>query len=123
MDADHTTLNLALTSKAEKWLCWNSARFYCQGDKIGAMLAHRLTPKSRTFAVPKIRIQGGTLSQNPQHIMREFHSFYKKLYSSGTYPQQSVLDQFLDNIQISKLEDHLRMKLEAPIAAEEVCDI
>lgn len=59
LDADHSALNLAHTSKAEKWLSWNRARF------IGTLLANRLTQRS-------------TLSQNPQRIMGEFHHFYKK---------------------------------------------
>lgn len=120
LDSARTALNLALTTKAEKWLWWSRSQFYCHGDKIGSMFVGRLTPKIRSFALPKIKIGGGTLSQNPQRIMGEFQNFYKSLYSGNNHPSQHTVDQFLYNIQILNLEDRHHLKLEAPISSEEV---
>lgn len=69
LDAAHMALNLALTSRAEKRLRWNRSRFNCHGDNIGSLLTGRLSLKFRTPALPKIKIHGGTLSQNPQFLM------------------------------------------------------
>lgn len=87
------------------------------------MLAGRLSPKFRSPALPKIKIQGGTLAQNPQRIMGEFLTFYKSLYSGENSPSPDAIDRFMDNIQIPKLEDRHRQKLDAPISADEVCAV
>lgn len=123
LDAARTALNLALTTKAEKWLRWTRNRFYSNGDRIGSMLAGKLFLKFHSPALPKIRIQGGTLSQNPQRIMGEFLTFYKSLYSSGTSPTPEAMDLFLNSIQIPKLEARHRQILDSPISAEEICAV
>lgn len=55
--------------------------------------------------------------------MEEFQTFYKSLYSGGDHPHQKSVDSFLDNIQIPRIEDRQRLKLEAPISSEEVCAV
>lgn len=81
IDAARKDLNLALTAIAEKSLRWSGAYFYHQKDKVGSMLAARLTPRLKTHTLPKIK--SNVLSQNPQKIMEAFHDYYKKLYSEG----------------------------------------
>lgn len=69
------------------------------------MLAGRLTPKFCSHTIPKIKIAGGTLSQNPQRIMEAFQEFYHKLYGIDRDTTQSGLVKFLDSIQSPKLEN------------------
>lgn len=83
------------------------------------MLAGRKSPKFRSHTIPKIRISGGTLSQNLHCIMGDFHKFYIKLHINDKAMNQSEID-FLDLIQVQRLEDRYRHRLEAPIAAKEV---
>lgn len=99
LEAAQVQLNLALTTSAEKHLCWMGARFYYQSNKIGA--------KTRTISIPKIRTVAGVLSQNPVHIMKTFQNFYPKLYTDISPPSPSKIDDFLRDLLIPKLiENH-----------------
>lgn len=82
IDSARTTLNMALTSKVEKHLRWAGARFYFHKEKPNSMLATQLSPITHSHHLPKIKIAGGTLSQNPQRILGAFQEFFQKLYST-----------------------------------------
>lgn len=69
LDAARIALNLALTVKAETSLHWSGARFYQQKDKMSKMLATKLSPKTCTFTLPKIRLQDDSMTLNPQRIL------------------------------------------------------
>lgn len=63
---------------------------------MGSMLANRLSLKSRFFAVPKIKTEGGTLSQNPQRIVGAFHNFDKKSIVQGQIqPSPSLIGSLI----------------------------
>lgn len=72
--------DLEVTSKAEKSIHWSGGGFYQQRDKLESMLTRKLSPRLG-LALSKIKIDGSTLSQNPQHIMGAFQEYYQKLYS------------------------------------------
>lgn len=75
-------LNLSFTTKVEKYICW-SRHWYCtMDDKPNTLLAGQLVPKPFDSALPKLWLQNGQLTQNPQLILREFFNFYSKPYAS-----------------------------------------
>lgn len=120
LEAARLELNLALTSSAEKHLRWTEGRFYLHSDKVGPQLASKLSPKHRTYTLPKIRSLSGSLIQNPERILETFHSFYSKLYS-GTAPNpQTDLNTFPNDVPLPKLSDSHRSALESPITEAEV---
>lgn len=116
-----TALNLSLTAIAEKGLRWEGGRFYYQKDKLGPMLAHKLTPKIRPRSFPKIQLRNGTLTQNPQKIMEAFHDFYRTLYSrKGKDSPPGLTNSFLNSLKLPTIRDRHKDCLEAPISAEEI---
>lgn len=62
LDAAWTALNLALTTKEDKSIRWSGAKFYQTKDKIGTMLAHKLSSRLRSHALPKIKQADGTFT-------------------------------------------------------------
>lgn len=123
LDAARLSLNLALTPKAEKSLHWSRARFYHQRDKIGPMLASRLSPHSHIYSLPKIKVAGGASTLDPLSLMKSFHLFYEKLYSVYTKGDPSCIATFLANLPIPTIEDRQQDRMEAPITAEEVLEV
>lgn len=76
-------LNLALTIRAEKLNRWSGAKFYTQMDKLGGLLANKLTPRMRLSTLPRIRTQGQTTTSDPTKILTAFRDFYNNLYNAG----------------------------------------
>lgn len=79
IEAARTVLNLSLTTKAEKYLRWSRHRFNTLGDKPTTLLARKLTPRPNNLALPRLLLQDGKLTQNPQLIIAEFSNFFSKL--------------------------------------------
>lgn len=82
LDAARLDLNLALTARAEKQIQWSRVRFYTQKDKLGPMLATKLSPRAKIHSLPKILTHGQTTTSDPTKILVAFKDFYNKLYSS-----------------------------------------
>lgn len=64
LDAIRLELNLALTAKAEKHIRWSVAKFYCHRDKVGMMLATKLSPKFHSH-FPQITYSRPTTNGQP----------------------------------------------------------
>lgn len=47
LDTARLELNMALTAKAEKQVSWSKNKFYTQRDRMGSMLAAKLTSRIR----------------------------------------------------------------------------
>lgn len=61
-------LNFTLTTRAEKSLHWACTKFCIHKDKIGSFLAHKWSPKARSFTIPKLRCPDGLLSKHPKSV-------------------------------------------------------
>ncbi|XP_040197503.1 chromosome-associated kinesin KIF4-like [Rana temporaria] len=120
LDSARLALNLALTSSADKHLQWQNSKFYMRANKFGPQLAAKLTPKLRTYAIPKIKASNGMLTQNPEKILKTFQSFYSTLYSSDTRHSQTDLDAFLQNVPLPRLLDSHRATLDSPFQVAEI---
>lgn len=103
LDAARTALNLALMVNAEKTIRWSGARFYQQKNKISMMLAAKLSLKFHSFMLPKIWIQDGSMTLNPQRILQTFQAFYTKRYQRDNTTDKSKIDSFLDDLPIPTL--------------------
>lgn len=73
LDAARIALNLAHTVGAERSLNWNNAKFYFQRDKMSTLLARKLSPTFSNSTLPKIRMQDGSTTLNPQKTLQAFH--------------------------------------------------
>lgn len=61
LETARLSLNLALTTEAEKCLRWSDARFY---SRLARSWQPNCPPKPRSLAFPKISTPSGTLTQN-----------------------------------------------------------
>ena len=115
LDSARTALNLALTVRADEAMKWTGARFYRLKDRIGPMLANKLSPRFRSRILPKIRQADGSFTLNPRRIMTAFQNFYSKLYAfDGDYASDKV-EKFLDGLDLPKLTETHREEMEATI--------
>ena len=123
LDAARSALNLVLTTKAGEDIKWTGANFYKFKDKIGPMLAHKLSPRFQSRTLPKIKMIDGSFSLNPRRIMEAFHDFYSKLYTSTEDSSSERIDDFLSNLNLPKLSEIHTEVMEAPISIEEVSTV
>lgn len=123
LDRPRFDLNLALTTQAEKVLRWNGNKFYTQANKFGPLLAAKISPRHKTFYMPKIRISGQPPTANPDKILDAFHDFYSDLYNSHSQPDKNLIAGFLDGLPISTLSASHKNLLEAPFSEEEVGEV
>ncbi|XP_077341249.1 uncharacterized protein LOC143986718 [Lithobates pipiens] len=120
LDKIKLELNLALTTRAEKSIRWSGNKFYTQKDKIGSMLASKLSPKQRAHSMPHIRLPGEGLSSNPTKVLEAFQIFYSDLYSAPKTDPLDDINSFLDTLPIPRISNAHREVLEAPFTEEEV---
>lgn len=115
-----TTLNLSLTTKAEKYDRCVKHRYYTLGDKLNKLLARKLNPRPYNPALPKLRLQNRQTNQNPQLILQEFFTFYSRLYDSPKDFSVNKAEEFLREIPLPTLSsDHAEI-MEAELTANEV---
>lgn len=120
LDAARLKLNLALTAKAEKHIRWSGAKFYHQKDKIGSMLASKLSPLFCTHCLPKIRVAGHPPSANPNNILETFQAFYTKLYSTTPTDKGLLVSSLLRDLPIPSLSAEHTDIMEAGFSVEEI---
>lgn len=60
------------------------------------------------------------LTHNPQDINNIFHNFYNNHYSSKHEPNQSEIDNFLDNLDLPTLPREQANLLDTPLTPEEL---
>lgn len=66
--------------------------------------------KNERAAITSILNSTGTITHNPQDINDVFHKFYSSLYSSDHDPDQSKIDNFLNNLNLPTLpREHARI--------------
>lgn len=123
LDAARIKLNLALTVKAEDSLRWNGVKFYLNQDKMSTMLASKLSPRSRLFALPKIKLQDGTSSQNPHRILESFQAFYSQLYKANESNDSRAIEAFLEHLPIPTIQKSHKEIMEAQISVEETLEV
>lgn len=90
------------------------------GDKPNRLLARKLNPRPYNPALPKLRLQTGQITQNPQLILQEFYTFYSKLYDSPKDFNINKAEEFLRDISLPTLSsDHIE-RMEAEFTMSEV---
>lgn len=75
IDKAKLDLNLALTTQAEKAICLSGNKFYLHANKMGSLMAVKLSPCVRVSTIPKIRIAGQPPTVNPVKILDAFQDF------------------------------------------------
>ena len=88
-----------------------SSRYFCNLEK-------------RTFEKKVIRsltMDNGTLQTDPDKILKELHTFYNNLYTSGfTEDSKQAASSFLDQLDIPQLSENLKETLNRPISKSEL---
>lgn len=123
LDTARLALNLALTAKADKKLRWTGAKFCQQWDKIGPMLASKLSLKTKSYTLLKFNMNNGTFTLNPQRIMQSFQAYYSDLYRVDLNTNLTQIDAFLEGLPLPFLGEGHGTELEAPITTEEVLEV
>lgn len=84
------------------------------------LLTRKLNPRPFNPALPKLRLQNGQTTQNPQLILQEFFTFYSRLYDSPKDFCANKAEEFLRDISLPTLSsDHAEM-MEAEFTANEI---
>lgn len=80
---------------------------------------NKLNPRSQISALPKIKLGDGTLSQNLNRILKEFHSDYNKLYQKIAIDFERSLHKFLEQTHLPKLTTQHVEIMDKPFTHEE----
>lgn len=114
LEQAHMELNICLATKTEKQLQWTNDTFITWRDRPGSLLAHQLTPRHSLFALPKIRLLGGHISQDPQKILQKCHNFYADLYGQPLDSAPSSIKDFLGNLPLLSIYEAQRELMDQP---------
>lgn len=63
----------------------NRSLYYQQGNKPGKLLARALQNRCKTSPIVKIKTEAGDMRYDPKGILKEFQTFYTKLYNISNH--------------------------------------
>uniref|UniRef100_A0A1A8URJ6 Reverse transcriptase domain-containing protein n=1 Tax=Nothobranchius furzeri TaxID=105023 RepID=A0A1A8URJ6_NOTFU len=92
--------------------------FYEQGEKPGKLLAWQIKRLETKIPITNLRSQGNNIIE-PSEINNIIRDYYEKLYSPKTVKMQDITE-FLDKLQIPKIQREEREELEMEISITEL---
>uniref|UniRef100_A0A1A8RRR0 Reverse transcriptase domain-containing protein n=1 Tax=Nothobranchius rachovii TaxID=451742 RepID=A0A1A8RRR0_9TELE len=92
--------------------------FYEQGEKPGKVLAWQIKRLETKIPITNLRSQGNNIIE-PSEINNVIRDYYEKLYSPKTVKMQDITE-FLDKLQIPKIQREEREELEMEISITEL---
>lgn len=122
LDILRAQYNELSANKAASSLMKLKQTFYDQGEKAGKLLAWRIKSLQNERAVFELESEAGKPITNLQDINKNFQTFYSKLYTSETKATPHSLDEFLNQIDIPKLDDNAQKELNLPISMSELSE-
>lgn len=120
IDTARVALNISLTTKAEKSIRWSGNRYYTLGDKPHTLLAHKLSPRQFSSALPKLKLRSGQQSQNPRLIVNKFFSFYTRLYSQPQPLRLPLVAEYFRDLPLPTLSSTHKDIMEREFTEAEV---
>lgn len=121
ISAIRSALDSLLTEHAETKIRFAKQRLHEQGDKAGRYLASLTKKKSDSKMIPSIVNNTGRQTFDHVAINNTFKNFYENLYYSDLKQDTSdVMDTFFSSLNLPKLADDHKSKINAPITKEEV---
>jgi len=89
-------------------------------NKSGKFLANQLKTNKEKSTINSIKDSAGNIIHEPNAINDTFRNFYRTLYSSQLDPSDSDIQKFLDNINLSKLNEEQVMALDSSLTVAEL---
>lgn len=123
LEAAKIQLNFILTTDTEKILCWSGWKCYHQSNKNGFKLKLKLSPKTSSLTLPKIKTTSRDLTQNLTRIMETFQAYYSKLYRDHKPLTSTEQDPFVRDLTLPKISDEHRNLMGSPFSMEEVLEV
>ena len=114
-----TDYDILSTDKAEHLLRRSKGTYYEYGDKASHLLALQLKRQSASNFISQIYDSSHSLITSPSEINSIFASYYSNLYQSEPPANNTILANFLDNIDIPTIDPRIKEELEKPIMLEE----
>ena len=116
-----TQYDLLSTQNTERHLLWSRGHYYEHGDKAGRLLAYQLKCRSASRMIPQIH-NGSQLTIDPIEINNTFKAFYTNLYTSEFPLDSSNMLQFLNYLDIPKVDVDVKTELDKPLQLQEIFD-
>jgi len=115
-----TEFNILSTSETTNLMTRARHRFYEHGDKAGKVLARQVRESAASRLITEIRTCSGLVTVNQQEINEEFKQFYSRLYSTESAGDPTLIDGFLDKLDIPSITLEDKEHLEEAITLEEI---
>lgn len=115
-----TELELVYTSRTVKMLTKARHRYYEQGERMGKILAQQIKKQTASRMITEIRTDSGQVTRDLQGINDTFKCFYKKLYTSESKKNPTLIDMFFDKMSIPTISLENLEQLEKPITKQEI---
>lgn len=95
--------NTLCTYRAEKNILRTRQWYYELGERAHKVLSWQLKKEESSKTINQIEDEHGCITQNPKEINETFKKFYVDLYKSESPEDLSMIDTFLNNIELPKL--------------------
>ena len=112
------SLHTAVT--AEQQLLRAHGFVYEYGEKAGRVLAHQLKCKSASQMNPQIHNTSGVLTVSPTEINNTCKKLYSDLYMSESPEDNSIMKDFLDNLESPTISTEKTEEIDQPLQLEEI---
>uniref|UniRef100_A0AAR2JRJ2 Reverse transcriptase domain-containing protein n=1 Tax=Pygocentrus nattereri TaxID=42514 RepID=A0AAR2JRJ2_PYGNA len=112
-------LNEILDKKTQFMLQRLRLENFEHGNKSGKFLANQLKLNKEKTAIHSIKDSVGNITHDPQQINNSFKDFYEALYSSQINPSDAETEEFLNDINLPKLNEDQITTLDSPFSSSE----
>ena len=106
--------------QTERMMLKTRQTYYEHGERAGKLLCHQLKQTVAQNAIPEIRVSSDSTSSHPQTINDRFKAYYTELYKSQASANATDIQDFLEGLTLPQVATEDKVKLDAPIAAEEI---
>lgn len=115
-----TEFNLLSTKHIENLIFKTQSRTFEMGEKAGKILAHQLHQKSSDRIIAEINDENGARHKDHSEINSCFYKFYKKLYTTESLKDESLLNAFFEQMKIPRIDNEVANNLERPFSTTEL---
>jgi len=116
-------LDLIYERKGQGSILRSKTRWIEEGEKPTNYFFHLERRNYNLKTIKKLERSQGEFLTKEKDILKEIEFFYTKLYASVLPDDNDLFDSFVQNLDISKLDDTQRDELESEITLKECRDI